>query len=259
MGNAHSSAIKRAAITGELDLSYSDLKTLPTAIYRLDQLEKLVLAGNQITTIDNDIGKMLRLRVLHLDGNALKDLPRNLSSLAVCLMDLKVSFNQLTRIPSCIFSLNNIVELDLSSNQIQEIPEAIGALSSLKVLRVHGNLLTDLPSTLSDLPIRVLELNKNKFVTLPPVIGQMRYVETLDLSEGILESLDEVVLENLSRLVNLRELNVSSNKICIVPDMLADLFRLRLVDLSDNPVKRFDERARLLPNLRFNWNDWRGE
>src|SRR5665647_343915 len=76
-----------------LNLSYSNLTTLPDSIGQLTLLQKLDVSGNQLTTLPDSIGQLTQLR------------------------ELNVSHNQLTSLPDSIGYLTQLQKLDVDNNQ----------------------------------------------------------------------------------------------------------------------------------------------
>ncbi|KAK5137580.1 hypothetical protein LTR08_007875 [Meristemomyces frigidus] len=66
-------------------------------------------------------------------------------------IQLYLSGNQLTALPSELFTLTNITVLSLRNNELSEIPPAIGRLDKLKELNISGNGLRYLPWELLEL------------------------------------------------------------------------------------------------------------
>lgn len=182
-----------AASNPRLDLSRMNLSRIPKAIFSLESLESLNLAGNrlsslppeiknltqvreldlsdnQLTTIPQQIGELGALTRLYLQKNQIQELPESLGSLQA-LQDLTLYNNQLTALPDTIANLKSLTVLDLNGNQLQELPDAIGELESLEWFRVRKNKLTDLPMTMQNLrSLRGLYLASNPLQGLPDVL-----------------------------------------------------------------------------------------
>jgi len=89
--------------------------------------------------------------------------------------------------------------------------------------------------------------------TLPPLIGNLNSLKTLNLSNNNLKNLPETIV-NLN---NLRTLNLSFNYLEFLPESLCDMASLRELKLFENNIKELPqnlgnfERLRVL-DLRFN-------
>ncbi|OAP57530.1 hypothetical protein AYL99_08268 [Fonsecaea erecta] len=77
--------------------------------------------------------------------------------------------NSFTRVPSPIFSLQNLRVLSLRNNNLTYIPSAIGELVNLKSLNIAGNQLSELPTEILDLvtdhALEKLMLNPNPWLS----------------------------------------------------------------------------------------------
>jgi Leucine-rich repeat (LRR) protein len=69
-----------------------------------------------------------------------------------------------------LYSLVNLEVLHVTHNKIGSIQPEISNLVGLKVLDLQGNELKDLPSTLSQMPLRVLNINWNLFEKIPEYV-----------------------------------------------------------------------------------------
>jgi Leucine-rich repeat (LRR) protein len=154
-----------------LDLSYSQLTTIPAEVGQLVNLQSLNLWSNQLTTIPAEIGQLVNLQHLYLMDNQLTTLPTEIGQL-VNLQSLSLNVNQLITIPAEIGQLVNLQYLELSSNQLTAIPAAIGQLVNLQYLYLWSNQLTTLPTEIGQLNLQVnqpLSLEGNPIVCLPAI------------------------------------------------------------------------------------------
>jgi Leucine-rich repeat (LRR) protein len=86
---------------------------------------------------------------------------------------------------------------------LNELPPEIGQLTQLQVLDLSGGRLTTLPPELAALrDLRVLNLTRNNFTAFPLVITQLQ-LRVLDMQSNHLTSL----LSNFGQLSRLQELN----------------------------------------------------
>jgi Leucine-rich repeat (LRR) protein len=109
-----------------LNLNCNELTEFPTIAY-LTSITRLSLRSNQFSEIPSTIGDLSRM------------------------VDLNLSFNSLTRLPSTIGALTNLTRLDVSGNQISEIPATIGNLAKLCDLDLSIFNLKTLPLTIGNL------------------------------------------------------------------------------------------------------------
>lgn len=114
--------------------------------------EELDLRDQEIAELPPEIGKLQQLKRLRIGRkewwqggrNSLTTLPQEISRL-VCLELLDLSGNELMVIPLEIGQLGRLREIDLSSNQLTAVPPEIGQLSNLTRLYLSGNQVTALP------------------------------------------------------------------------------------------------------------------
>jgi len=125
-----------------LDLSCNNNVTVdPNAFTSLKSLKWMSLASNNLLEVPSTVEMLTELRVLHLEGNAIKDLGDSVKELrleecyvqnnylqnfdvnAARLRVLNVSSNMLTSFPTLTYSALEV--LDLSGNQLSAIPEGL--------------------------------------------------------------------------------------------------------------------------------------
>lgn len=89
--------------------------------------------------------------------------------------------------------------------------------------------------------LRKIYLNWNKLVTIPPQIGQMRYLTVLDLSMNQLDYLPP----EIGMLTNLKRLLLFDNRLEDLPFEMGSLFQLEMLGLEGNPMRQ-DYKERLV-------------
>ena len=102
------------------------LRALPASMYAMSKLEKLIVRGNQITEISEDVSQLTALRMV------------------------QASSNRLAAIPAALGSLCKLEELYLNSNQIREIPESLTGLLAIKKISLANNRIRALPAVLEE-------------------------------------------------------------------------------------------------------------
>ncbi|KAI3679720.1 hypothetical protein L2E82_51053 [Cichorium intybus] len=135
------------------DLSLEDQRTLevPDEVYKsLDavgegenwweavELQKLILAHNEIELLKEDIRNLHMLSVLNISHNKLSHLPSGIGELK-SLKALDVSSNLLHEIPEEIGSATSLIKFDCSSNQLKELPCSLRNCKDLSDLKVWLN------------------------------------------------------------------------------------------------------------------------
>lgn len=176
------------------------------------------------------------LRELDLSGNNLKNIPNGIERL-VRLEVLDLSGNNLEQISNGIESLERLQILNLSNNNLKAIPYEIGDLKNLIELNVSYNLISWLPASLIKLSkLRNLYANDNNLWDIA-VISCLVSLTSLDLSDNRIKILPIM----LGCLKLLEELYLHNNPLLEVPDTLGDLVSIQdmvLPILSDTTQRR---------------------
>lgn len=118
--------IQRASSSGDCDLSYCRLTTVPTALLDCTALHRLNLESNQLTRLPDSFGGLCFLQELCLRRNRIHALPATM-----CMMD-------------------GLEVLDISNNLISHLPEEFGDMTSLKRLVADFNYLEGIPSCVTE-------------------------------------------------------------------------------------------------------------
>ncbi|KAK7899111.1 hypothetical protein WMY93_019964 [Mugilogobius chulae] len=194
-----------AKILTELNLGNNTFKEIPAVVGHLEQLRKLYLYSNHISTVSSEVmGSLKNLCILNLNHNDIQKLPSEIKSLTK-LQCLSLAHNKLENIPAELGHLNELTEVNftnncltelpqeiyhcklltklyLARNQLDSLPEGIRSLTKLQVLDVAGNMLSMFPVEFHQLHLKELYCERNKFVQcnpMPSVLVQ----EVLSLKE----------------------------------------------------------------------------
>uniref|UniRef100_A0A0D3FCB7 F-box domain-containing protein n=1 Tax=Oryza barthii TaxID=65489 RepID=A0A0D3FCB7_9ORYZ len=131
-------------------------------------LQKLILAHNNLEVLREDL--------------------RNLSSLVV----LNISHNNISSLPAAIGDLPLLKSLDVSSNQINALPEEIGFATALVKVDCSNNCLTDLPVSLARcLELSELNASNNTISVLPDELAGCSKLFRLNLEGNKLVTLSD--------------------------------------------------------------------
>ncbi|KAK6229469.1 hypothetical protein QUC31_002041 [Theobroma cacao] len=264
--------LKAARTSGSLNLSNRSLREVPVELYRsLDavgegekwweavELQKLILAHNNIESLKEDLRNLPLLTVLNVSHNKLTDLPAAIGQLSMLKL-LDVSFNSIVAIPEEIGSATSLVKFDCSSNHVKELPCSLGKCSDLSDLKASNNLITSLPedlkncSKLTKLDVEgnkltalsenffaswtlLTELNasKNLLSGMPENIGCLSRLIRLDLHQNRILSIPPSIM-GCSSLV---EFYMGNNALSILPEELGSLSRLGTLDVHSNQLKEY--------------------
>ncbi len=232
-----------------LDISQNQIIAWPEILSHLPSLRQLHLSGNPIARFWQKMPAWPNLEVLHLDEMQLKQYPE---SIAECpkLRRLSLRANHLrSALPDWSMlplehlqlaknrfrdwpvsgPLPQLQVLDLSQNKLETCIPREGNLLNLEQLLLGNNRISDLPSNFQSLPaLRTLDVSKNRLSTLPAIPS----LRSLQLANNLIEK----VVGDWSNCTTLRELDVSKNRMIDLPPGLAVIPRLRLLNLSGNPL-----------------------
>ena len=95
---------------------------------------------------------------------------------------IDLSYSELTKVPTSIFSKTDTVVLNLSGNILTSLPAEIHRLEHLRTLNLSNNRLTDIPAELGRLSnLEILDLSNNSLTGLPYELGNLKNLKILDL------------------------------------------------------------------------------
>ncbi|KAM4554227.1 leucine-rich repeat-containing protein 10 [Fundulus diaphanus] len=182
--------LKEMPLDRTLDLSSHQLRRLPAAVCVFDELVKLYLSDNNLSSLPDELQGLRKLQLLALDFNCFEELPaaicrlRHLSILYLGnnrlhhlpreLRELKelntlwLETNCFTDFPKVICELTNLKTLHFGYNQIHSLPKDLRQLEELKSIWLAGNLLTEFPPELLDMhSLAVIDVDRNKIRQFP--------------------------------------------------------------------------------------------
>lgn len=268
--------LKAARTSGSLNLSNRSLREVPTEVYQnfdnagegdkwweVVDLQKLILAHNNIEVLKDDLKNLPLLTVLNVSHNKLTELPAAIGELP-SLKSLDVSFNLIVNIPEEIGSASSLVKIDCSNNRLLALPNSLGQCMELAELKASNNCIASLPedlgcckklvkvdfdgnklTALSDPVIAswtmLTELNasKNLLASIPESIGRLSRLIRLDLHQNRISSLPSSI-EGCSSLV---EFYVGSNMLTSLPKEIGELSQLSILDLRSNQLNEYPVEA----------------
>ncbi|XP_040003331.1 volume-regulated anion channel subunit LRRC8C [Xiphias gladius] len=204
-----------------LRLAFEHLEAVPIWMYTLHGLEELHLNGpltNELSrsaTLDS-LRELRALRVLTLRSNLTK-IPPSIGDVALQLQRLCI-YNEGVKLQafSSLKKLTNLVSLELVGCELERIPSAVFSLNNLQELDLKENKLTTVEEILSLQHCRrlvTLRLWHNKITYIPDHISKLHSLETLDISWNKLRQLPS----RLFYCTKLRHLDVSHNQLSALP------------------------------------------
>jgi hypothetical protein len=163
LSNNDLSDLPRLPRLKSLRLDSNDFCRLPDAVMRSSTLASLSMADNPLTSIGNEISKLVLLTRLELRGCLLTDFPDGLFELAQ-LEALHCANNKLTQLSPLIAKLNCLTTLTLSGNELTWLPSQLAHTTALSFLLISNNALLSLPDALGSLPLlQYIEFHRNPF------------------------------------------------------------------------------------------------
>uniref|UniRef100_H3AV73 non-specific serine/threonine protein kinase n=1 Tax=Latimeria chalumnae TaxID=7897 RepID=H3AV73_LATCH len=190
----------------QFSISYNQLVVFPESLVSAaNKLEELHLEGNKISEI-NYLLCLTELRLLSLNNNNISAISENflincpkmetltastnfLSALPILpskITTLKLSHNKFTKISEAILCLPHLRTLDLSNNEIGELPGPVHWESlNLRELILNCNKISVLDLSKEAYKwsrLEKLHLSNNKLKEIPPQIGQLANITSLDVS-----------------------------------------------------------------------------
>lgn len=171
----------------KLDLSFNSIMKINNSnqvFARLQQMEELDLSNNELTILDGEM-----FRGLRVDS---RDYP--LSSLKI----FRISHNILHTLDQDLFEhLDGVEVLDISHNPFEVIDQqteiAITSLAYLKELYMENTGLVELPQYILHTPkfLKVLDLSGNQFTAIPKPLQETRSLEVLYFNQNPIVNLTE--------------------------------------------------------------------
>lgn len=231
-----------------LFISKNKLSLLPSELGKLNKLINLDLGENKLSALPKSLGNLLNLKYLRLQENNLSSLPKEIGQLGE-LQILLLNNNQLTGLPSEVGQLAKLRYLFLFRNRLEKLPVELSKLAALNSVLLTGN--TNLkfneicrafanfpkPFTLTSSGYQSkysnqLAIRVNDYSEIPPEIGLLTNLETLELPENNLKNLPV----EIGQLHKLKSLDLTRNDLKRLPEEISGLSNLRNLSLANNQL-----------------------
>jgi len=236
-----------------LNIGVNKLSELPLEIQKLQNLETLYLYYNPMHNIDfTKLEKLPNLKRLSLDGCGLNEIPSSIGNLQH-LRILELRDNSLTRLPPEIGNLKKLEILDLGGNKLTKLPVEIRNLHNLHELVLNGNFLIDLPTEFENFAslknLKKLSLGYMNLVSIPTCIYKIKNLDSLELI--LYGNKISTIPPEIGSLNKLLTLDLSDNLLSDLPVEFANMEKLQLLNLSGNQFKKIPiEILMKMPNLK---------
>lgn len=161
--------LKAGKLQGSTSLKLSaQLTEFPAEIFELaDSLEILDLSGNALTDLPADLTRLKKLRILFCSNNQFTHLPEVLGQCEHLSM-IGFKANRIQHIPESAIPTRTLRWFIVTDNALTHVPHALGECSKLQKLMLAGNQLSSLPASLAHChALELLRISANQFQTLP--------------------------------------------------------------------------------------------
>jgi Leucine-rich repeat (LRR) protein len=242
------------AIASDPGLSRKWYITVGSLYYGLpSSLRELWLANYRIPRLPQNFGSLVpNLKRLTIDNCALEELPESIGQLAN-LHILRLQENHLQAIPSSIRYLTRLRVLRINENPgLSVIGSSIGSLPSLQILNARDCGIRFLPRDISGLlgSIHIIRLDNNHLGTgrVPwNALSRAPNLKTLILNNNPLGEIGPFD----GTFPGLRQLELNSTRLRVLPDRLFRITTLRILKLSDNFFTEIPPAIRNLQSLEW--------
>ncbi|VTT18513.1 Fe3+-siderophore transport protein [Streptococcus dysgalactiae subsp. equisimilis] len=242
-GDGKLSKTELEQIRGELRLDHYELTDI-SLLKHAKNITELHLDGNQITEIPKELfSQMKQLRFLNLRSNHLTYLDKDTFKSNAQLRELYLSSNFIHSLEGGLFqSLHHLEQLDLSKNRIGRLCDnPFEGLSRLTSLGFAENSLEEIPEKALE-PLTLLnfiDLSQNNLALLPKTIEKLRALSTIVASRNHITRIDNISFKNLPKL---SVLDLSTNEISNLPNgIFKQNNQLTKLDFFNNLLTQVEE------------------
>ena len=146
-----------------------------------DTLEMLDLSDNRISSLPDDFGRFIKLKIVFFANNAFTLFPKVLADCPELRM-IGFKSNQIQWIPEEAFPAK-LSWLILTDNQLTDLPKSIGNCKYLQKCALAGNQLKTLPPEMANcFNLELLRISANQLVALPQWLVELPRLSWLGFS-----------------------------------------------------------------------------
>lgn len=236
------------------------------SLVKLDPNKKILdLSNKGITGLETQIEELPRVVHLVLNGNRIKDLPDEISaikSIQLCDND----YNSIPdRISQKIKNYSNLILIDFSYNTISKLTPTIFENPGLLSVYLYNNALVRIPKITS--PLLQIDLGQNHIQKIPIVpntlISLLMDCNRIEIVDCVLDNLKKVTLQsNLIKEISpsasfqsLLQLDLRDNKLTELPKNFDSICpRLRTLNISFNQIKELPKLPMCIAELDASFN-----
>jgi Leucine-rich repeat (LRR) protein len=245
-----------------LDISHNFIQELPSILFQVYEeegyiqhglgcLQELHCSHNFIESIPNSLFGLHNVYLLDFTSNCVQELNEEVGNMT-SLTTLLLGSNQISSIPTTLSNLVNLQQLNMFSNQISTIPSQLSQLPELTHLYLGYNRLTQFPTSSDEESVHSWERLEELYLGGNPMqsfdVGTMTSLKYLHAGNMQLTELPS----NLSKLTNLILLDVSNNRINLLPQsVLSNLNDLQQLDVSFNNIEGVSNALEMYTNLQY--------
>ncbi|XP_067893356.1 leucine-rich repeat-containing protein 40 isoform X2 [Heterodontus francisci] len=256
LGSEH---LKNLSAISVLELRDNKLKSLPDEILLLQNLERLDLTNNDISSLPYVLGNLPKLKSLLVEGNPLRTIRRDIINRGTQEL-LKYLRSRIEEQPtgqddSCsatamtlpsesrinMYTIGTQKVLEYSDRKAIIIPDEVFDASDgtpITSVNLSKNLLTGVPFRIADHKATVTDVNLgfNKLSSVSLELCTLEHLIHLDLRNNLLTSLPM----EIKRLQRMQTVILSCNRFKEFPDALYHVPTLETVLISNNQVGSID-------------------
>ncbi len=243
------SFLKELVKLEELYLKEMDIKEIPKEILSLKNIKTLFIGGNEISDF-SILTELTTLEDLGLEDLNLKKVPEEILALSQ-LKILGISDNKITNITG-LKKLTNLEELYVGNNKLKKIPKELLKLTKLRKLFVAYNTGVKDWEVLKDMHnLELLDMtDSHEIEGIPEYIFNLKNLKSLSIYCYTVKNRDNYqVLENVGNLEGLVELRIGGFYFTSAPKSISKLKNLKKLDLSKNEKMEDISELKELPLL----------
>ena len=227
------SSIKRCKRLQRLNLERNQIKHIPRWLGSLDSLEEINLNFNQLHLQRRDIRHLSKVEDVLLAGNGIKSLPDNIGRLRC--ESLNLSKNQLSSLPKSFAEMQQVKYLIFYENKFETMPEVLSGFKNLKHLDFYKNNLTEIPDFVGGMEnLQQLFLSFNKIEEIPDTLRHLKRLKYFYIHHNELHFIPEWITE----MDSIERFGVGFNHLLDLPD-LSKMKALYEFDAEHNLLERF--------------------